>query len=101
MRFAQCCTVRGTRIIRYAYIRAEQFPGRITRLRVLVLYCNVEIRVSGLLPLGIPARGWSCPPLFKGPIELNSRTQTDSDKRAGPRLNDVHVLSRHWRIWAV
>ena len=80
--------------VSYAYIRAEQFPGRIVRLRVLVLYCDVEIMVSGLLPLGIPARGWSCPPMLKGPIEHNPCTQIDSDKRGGPRLNDVHVLSR-------
>ena len=68
-----CNTVR----VSYAYIRAEQFPGRIVRLRVLVLYRNVEIRVSGLLPLGIPARGWSCPPMLKGPIEHNACTQID------------------------
>ena len=69
--------------VSYAYIRAEQFPGRNIRLRVLILYCTVEIRASGLLPLGIPAMGWSCPPMLKGPIEHNSRTQTDSDNRGG------------------
>ena len=32
--------------------------------------------------------------MLKGPIEHNSRTQTDSDNRGGPHLTDVHVLSR-------
>ena len=32
--------------------------------------------------------------MLKGPIEHNSRTQTDSDKRGGPHLNVVHALSR-------
>ena len=32
--------------------------------------------------------------MLKGPIEHHSRTQIDSGKRGGPRLNDVHVLSR-------
>ena len=31
--------------VSYAYIRTEQFPGRIVRLRVLVLYCIVKSRV--------------------------------------------------------